>query len=31
MAIQNFIPTVWSENLYEELDKQYVAVTNCNR
>ena len=31
MAIQNFIPTVWSENLYEELDKQYVAVANCNR
>ena len=31
MAITNFIPTVWSENLYKELDKQYVAVANCNR
>ena len=31
MAITNFIPTVWSENLYTELDKQYIAVKNCNR
>ena len=31
MAISNFIPTVWSENLYKELDKQYIAVANCNR
>ena len=31
MAIYNFVPTVWSENLYQELDKQYVAVSNCNR
>ena len=31
MAIQNFIPTVWSESLYEELGKQYIAVANCNR
>ena len=31
MAITNFIPTIWSENLYEELDKQYVAIANCNR
>ena len=31
MAISNFIPTIWSENLYEELDKQYIAVANCNR
>ena len=31
MAISNFISTVWSETLYEELDKQYVAVRNCNR
>ena len=31
MAISNFIPTVWSETLYNELDKQYVAVANCNR
>lgn len=31
MSIQNFISTVWSENLYQALDKQYVAVSNCNR
>ena len=31
MAIQNFISTVWSENLYQALDKQYIAVSNCNR
>ncbi len=31
MAITNFISTVWSETLYEELDKQYIAVRNCNR
>lgn len=31
MAITNFISTVWSENLYKELDKQYIAVANCNR
>ena len=31
MAIKNFIPTVWSENLYSELDKQYIGVKHCNR
>ena len=31
MAITNFIPNVWSENLYTQLDKQYIAVANCNR
>ena len=31
MAITNFIPTVWSETLYKELDKQYIAVANCSR
>lgn len=31
MAIKNFISTVWSENLYQALDKQYVAVSHCNR
>ena len=31
MAITNFIPTVWSESLYQELDKKYVGVANCNR
>lgn len=31
MAINHFIPTVWSETLYKELDKRYVGVANCNR
>lgn len=31
MAITNFIPTVWSETLSRELDKQYIGVANCNR
>ncbi len=31
MAITNFIPTVWSETLAKALDKQYIAVRNCNR
>ncbi len=31
MAITNFIPTVWSETLYEELQKNYVGVKLCSR
>ena len=31
MAINNFIPTVWSEHLLTSLGKQYIAVANCNR
>lgn len=31
MAITNFIPTIWSENLLTALDKQYIGVSNCNR
>ena len=31
MAISNFISTVWSENLYKELDKKYIGVANCSR
>ena len=31
MAITNFIPTVWSENLYQALDRQYIGVAHCNR
>lgn len=31
MAISNFIPTIWSENLYTELKKKYIGVSNCNR
>ena len=31
MAISNFIPTLWSENLYTQLDAQYIGVKHCNR
>lgn len=31
MAITNFVPSVWSETLLKSLDKEYVAVMNCNR
>lgn len=31
MAITNFIPTIWSEALYEELQKNYVGVKLCSR
>lgn len=31
MAITNFIPAIWSETLAKELDKEYIAVRNCNR
>lgn len=31
MALTNFIPTIWSETLANELDKKYIAVKNCNR
>lgn len=31
MAISNFIPNVWSENLLGALDKSYVGVSHCNR
>ena len=31
MALTNFIPTVWSETLAKQLDKEYIAVRNCNR
>ena len=31
MALQYFIPTVWSETLYRELDKEYIGVKNCSR
>ena len=30
MAITNFIPTVWSENLGKQLEKRYVAIANCS-
>lgn len=31
MAITNFIPTIWSENLKSALDTQYIGVAHCNR
>ena len=31
MAITNFISTVWSENLYKQLDAKYIGVANCTR
>ena len=31
MAITNFIPTVWSKALYDELAKNYVGVKLSNR
>lgn len=31
MALTNFIPTIWSETLANELEKKYIAVNNCNR
>jgi hypothetical protein len=29
MAIKNFIPTLWSEKILKELDKQHMLVKNC--
>ena len=31
MAIQHFIPTVWSESMLRALDEAYVGIANCNR
>lgn len=31
MSITNFIPTIWSETLYKELSKTFIAVNHCNR
>lgn len=31
MATSTFIPTVWSETLLTELDREYIGVRNCNR
>ena len=31
MSINSFIPTIWSETLYNELQKNFVAVNHCNR
>ncbi len=31
MAINHFVPTVWSESLLQALDRTYVGVANCTR
>lgn len=31
MAISNFIPTIWSESLLNQLGAKYIAVKHCNR
>lgn len=31
MAITNFVTTIWSETLLNELEKEYIGVRNCNR
>lgn len=31
MSIYNFVPTVWSETLCNNLDKNCVGIANCNR
>ena len=31
MSIKNFIPTIWSENLLNSLDKKYIGIANCSR
>lgn len=31
MAINNFIPTVWSEKLWRELDRQLIGAAHCSR
>lgn len=31
MSITNFIPTIWSENLLQALNQNYVGVANCSR
>lgn len=31
MAYENFIPTVWSEGIERELERQHVFVADCNR
>lgn len=31
MAVNNFIPNVWSETLLTNLDREYIGVKNCTR
>lgn len=31
MSVRNFVPTVWSAKLFQELDKAHILVNLCNR
>ena len=31
MSIRQFVPTIWSAKLFQELDKAHVLVARCNR
>jgi len=31
MAITNFIPQIWSENLLQQLSKRFIAISHCTR
>ena len=31
MSVRNFVPTIWSAKLFQELDKSHVLVPLCNR
>lgn len=31
MSISNFVPTIWSETLCNNLDRYYVGIANCTR
>jgi hypothetical protein len=31
LSIRNFVPTIWSAKLFQELDKAHVLVARCNR
>ncbi|MGM9642319.1 MAG: hypothetical protein ACI3XI_03820 [Eubacteriales bacterium] len=31
MALTNFVSSVWSETLFSQMNKKYIAVSNCNR
>ena len=31
MSVRQFVPTIWSAKLFQELDKAHVLVNRCNR
>jgi hypothetical protein len=31
MSVRNFVPTIWSAKLFQELDKAHILVPLCNR